>query len=112
MAVVLKLNHGVELRFYRQAGLHETRTIYVRRESRQLEYVAGGVGGRVTRVERVRYLARPNPDIERALMGADTPGPVRIFDGGVEYQVNGVEHFGPRNRVRLSCQAFPPSQQR
>ena len=110
MPIVPKLDQAVELRFYRQSGM-SSRTIYVRREAKTVEYGARGLGGGpVTRRERVRFLARQDVEIEDALTRAEVVAPVRIVDSGIEYQVSALEDFGSRTRIRLLCDAFPPSQ--
>ena len=108
MPVVPKLDRVVELRFYRQSGMSAS-TIYARREFRMVEYSPRS--GRIpTRLERVRYVVHANAEIDEALTEADTPAPVRIYDNGLEYQVNAIEETRHRDRVLLTCSAFPPSQ--
>ena len=110
MPTIPKLDQAVELRFYRTSGMSGS-TMYVRREARTVEYAARGIGGGpVTRRERVRFLARRNLAIEDALTRAEVVAPVRIVDNGIEYQVSALEDFGSRTRIRLLCDAFPPSQ--
>ena len=111
MPVVPKLDRVLELRFYGQAGLTKRATIYGRRESRTVEHSPrSGAGARPTLLERVRYLVHANTEIEQALTGAAVPSPVRVFDNGLEYQVNVIEDTRHRGRVLLHCTALPASQ--
>ena len=110
MPVVEKLDHQIELRFYRQAGMSAS-SIFSRRESRRVDYQPrGGLGQTTTRVERARYLVNVNADIEQALIDAEVTAPVRIYDNGREYVVTGLEETERTDRVIIHGEAFPSAQ--
>lgn len=110
MPFVPKLDHVLELRFYRQSGVG-SETIFARRESRVTEHEARG--GVPTKLERATFLVERREDIRAGLMEAQTADPVRVYDAsvGIEYSIKSADDL-PNNRRRmlLRCTAFVPSQ--
>ena len=102
MPTVPQLDRVIEIRFHRQAGV-SSRTAWARLEADALDYQARQT---VTRLHRRTYRIRYAPDMLDELRLADKPGPVRVFDEGLEYVVNRASEQGRRQFLVLECVGF------